>query len=206
MPIMDDAEFLLDQLEHKDRYLPTIEKMGEHRRCEWLSVRLLLKKMLGEEIEIAYLPSGKPYLTDSSYYISISHTKGYVAAIASQTRRVAIDIEQIATRVERVKERFMSEEEIANLSTTEPLIHLLLHWSAKESLFKLLDESKIEFKTQLHVRPFAPVLNKESSFEAYETRTERKGEFVINYIVIEQYVLTYVNTSLSTSSDFNSGK
>ena len=49
--------------------------VSERRKMEWLSVRVLLYAMLQEDKEIGYSPEGKPYLTDHSFFISISHTK-----------------------------------------------------------------------------------------------------------------------------------
>mgnify|MGYP000016543064 CR=1 FL=1 len=64
-------------------------------RLEWLAVRVLLYTLSGEEKEIAYHPSGKPYLADASASLSISHTKGYVAVVLGLPgREVGIDIEQ----------------------------------------------------------------------------------------------------------------
>ena len=190
--IGQDSESLLNQLTHKEWYVPFLEKMAEHRRCEWLSVRILLKKLIGTEKEIRYHSSGKPYLADNSYYISISHAKGYVAVILCKEKEVAIDIEQISPRVEKIRERFMNEKEEQNLSKENELIHLLLHWSAKESLFKILNEENVEFKTQLHINPFEPEINTLAEFTAYETRTAAQQKFVVNYMVTDDYVLTAI--------------
>ena len=54
---------------------------SERRKIEWLSVRVLLYFMLKEDKQIGYSSEGKPFLTDDSFFISISHTKGYVAVI-----------------------------------------------------------------------------------------------------------------------------
>ena len=68
---------LLAMLPHREAYLEGMQRFtAEHRRLEWLAVRVLLYTLLGEEKEIAYYPSGKPYLADGSASISISHTKG----------------------------------------------------------------------------------------------------------------------------------
>jgi 4'-phosphopantetheinyl transferase EntD len=183
---------LLALLEHKTQYIPALRKMSEHRKREWLSVRTLLKRLLGEEKEIAYTDFGKPYLADNSCHISISHTKDFVAVIWGKEKEVAIDIERISSRVENIRSRFMSEPEESNLSKENPVIHLLLHWSAKESLFKLLPENDIEFKSQLHIRPFEPVMNEWSVFTAYETRTEKRQSYTVCYIVTKEYVLTAI--------------
>jgi phosphopantetheinyl transferase len=197
--IRDDSESLLALLENKNLYLPAIEKMTEFRKQEWLSVRVLLKEMLGEEIEILYLSSGKPYLADHSLHIGISHTKcrgddkplGYVALILNKDEEVAIDIEQISPRVEKIQSRFTSEAEEKSLSKANKLKHLLLHWSAKESIFKILNISNVSFKNQLHIAPFEPVCGRWSSFTAHETCTENQNAFTINYYIHEDYVLTF---------------
>ena len=70
----ETTEQLLASLEHKDWYREKLAVFSEKRKHEWLSVRVLLKALCGEEKEIAYYSSGRPYLKDGSRYISISHT------------------------------------------------------------------------------------------------------------------------------------
>jgi phosphopantetheinyl transferase len=190
--IRQDSESLLSQLTHKELYLPFLEKMAEHRRQEWLSVRILVKELTGEEKEIRYQPSGKPYLVGQSHHISISHTKGFAAVSLHREKETAIDIERIAPRVKNIRSRFVNEEEEQALSKKRELVHLLLYWSAKESMFKILNETSVEFKTQLHIRPFEPVLYDWGSFQALETRTGNQNVFTVNYYVHEEFVLTYI--------------
>jgi phosphopantetheinyl transferase len=128
--ITKTPEALLSQLKRQEWYAPALARMSLPRQSEWLTVRVLLKNLLGEEKQILYTDSGKPYLADSSYFISISHTQGHVAVALDEKDPVAIDIEHISPRVERIRSRFMSEAEEENLSNTHPLLHLLLHWSA----------------------------------------------------------------------------
>ena len=69
-------------LPHQEVYREGMRRFtAAHRRLEWLAVRVLLYTLSGEEKEIAYHPSGKPYLADDSASLSISHTKGYVAVV-----------------------------------------------------------------------------------------------------------------------------
>jgi len=188
----EESESLLSRLSFKERYLPVIERMSENRKREWLSIRVLLKEMLGEEKEILYNSSGKPYLSDNSFHISISHTKGYAALIINKENEVAIDIEKIAPRVKNIWKRFVNEEEEKVLSQSNELIHLLLLWSAKEALYKQLGVENIDFKTELHICPFEPVIGEWSEFDAYETRTKKQNCFKITYFVHNDYVLTYI--------------
>ena len=192
VPLQEDSESLLSRLSFKDKYLPIIEKMTENRKREWLTIRVLIKELLGEEKEILYNSIGKPYLSDNSFYISISHTKGYAALILNKENEVAVDIEKITAKVENVRKRFVNDEEEKALSQTNEQIHLLLYWSAKESLFKRLGVENVDFKIHLHIRPFEPILREWSDFDAYETRTENQNCFKIKYLVCENYVLTYI--------------
>ncbi|MCL1934401.1 MAG: 4'-phosphopantetheinyl transferase superfamily protein [Candidatus Azobacteroides sp.] len=192
VPLSEDSESLLSRLFFKERYLPVIEQMTENRKREWLSIRVLLKELSGEEKEILYDSLGKPYLSDNSFHISISHTKGYAALILDKENEVAIDIEKISPKVENIRTRFVNEEEEKSLSQSNERIHLLLYWSAKESLFKRLGVENVDFKTHLHICPFEPILEEWSDFKAYETRTKYQNCFKINYFVHEDYVLTYI--------------
>ena len=192
VPLQEDSESLLSRLSFKDKYLPTIERMTENRKREWLTIRVLLKELLGTEKEILYNSLGKPYLSDNSFHISISHTKGYAALILNKENEVAIDIEKITSKVENIRKRFVNEEEEKALSQTNERIHLLLYWSAKESLFKRLCVENVDFKMHLHIQAFEPVLGEWGDFEAYETRTKYQHCFRIKYFVHEDYVLTYI--------------
>ena len=191
-PIRFSAEELSKLLNNKNWYTSVRERKSESRKQEWLSVRLLLKEILGEEKEIIYCESGKPKLKDQSYNLSISHTKGYIAIILNKNKYVGIDIERISNRVYNIRSRFLNKKEEAGISSLNELAHLLLHWSAKETLFKVLDENDIDFKTQLHIHPFEPILNKWAQFTASETRTEKAETFTIDYLVTKNYVLTAV--------------
>jgi len=182
---------LLNILHKKELYLPYLSQItSENRKKEWLTVRVLLKEILGEEKEILYTSTGKPYLADNSYQISISHTKGFVSIALHPELKIGIDIECISSRIQKVRSRFMNEKEEANLDKEQEDIHLLLHWSAKESIFKILDEENLDFKTSLHINSFNPVLNKLSIFSAYETKTEKQNTFSGYYFVNAGYVLT----------------
>ena len=104
---------------------------AEKRKQEWLAVRVLLKEMLGEEKEISYHPSGKPFLKDNSLHISFSHTNGYVAVALHPSAEVGVDIEQYGHRVQRVASRFIREDEKVSIASGDEIYGLLLHWSAK---------------------------------------------------------------------------
>lgn len=164
---------------------------SKKRQQEWLAIRVLLKELCGEEKEIMYHPSGKPYLKDGSACISFSHTHGYVAVALHPFAEVGVDIEQYGTRVQRVASRFIREDERVSVEAEDEVYVLLLHWSAKETMFKLMEEEAVDFIEHLRIVPFQP---KESGvFEAYEYRSGRDRKFFLHYDTHPDYVLTYAS-------------
>ena len=162
---------------------------AEKRKQEWLAVRVLLKEILGEEKEIVYHPSGKPFLKDNSVHISFSHTNGYVAGSLHLSSEVGVDIEQFGHRVQRVASRFIREDEKVSIASGDEIYGLLLHWSAKETMFKLMDDQAVDFIDHLHILPF--VLQEQGAFEACEYRSGKELHFLIHYDTHPDYVLTF---------------
>jgi 4'-phosphopantetheinyl transferase len=158
----------------------------EKRKSEFLAVRLLVKKLLGDAPIIAYLPNGKPYLTDSSHYISISHTKNYAAVCISAKHEIGIDIETISDKVQQVKERFMNEAELVHAQQCSEFI--LLSWVSKEAAYKKIGKEVVHFAASMELVPFTPhtsgVLELKVKLEVDKTYTfyyQQHTEFVLVY-------------------------
>ncbi|WP_321436758.1 4'-phosphopantetheinyl transferase superfamily protein [uncultured Bacteroides sp.] len=178
--LFSDPAQQLEQMQHLT---------AQCRRLEWLSVRALLKELCGEEKQIKYLSTGMPYLSDHSFHISISHTRGYVAVILSTQKKVGIDIEQYGERILKLRTKFMSKQEIETISADKEVYHLLLHWSAKETLFKIIGEEAVDFKEHLLISPFIP--EKKGTFNAYELRTAKQQKFLLHYQIHPDFVITW---------------
>ncbi len=176
-------------LDRREWYSEAVERYGKSRLHEWLAVRVLLKTLCGEEKEIAYHPSGRPYLKDDSYYISISHTRGYVAVALHPSREVGLDIEQYGTRVKKVSSRFIRPDEEPSVRNGDEIYTLLIHWSAKETLFKLMNTAEVDFIEHLHILPFTPT--ESGCFQAREYRTEELRTYEMHYLTHPDFVLTW---------------
>lgn len=163
---------------------------ADTRKREWLAVRVLLKALCGgEEKEIGYLPSGKPFLKDGSANISFSHTGGYVAVAMHPSSEVGVDIEKYDTRVQRVASRFIREDEKGSVEAGDEVYALLIHWSAKETMYKLMDTEAVDFLEHLHIQPFQP--QNSGIIKACEYRSEEGRKFLIHYDTHSDYVLTF---------------
>lgn len=161
---------------------------ADKRTREHTAVNALLTELCGEQKIIRHEESGKPYLEDGSFHISISHTKGYAAVILHPSREVGIDIEQYGTTVYRVREKFMQPEELEE-ADADDTFRLLLYWSAKETVYKVLGIEGVELKRHIRIFPFDR--EEEGEMNAVELKTGTRQEFPIKYIVHKDFVLTY---------------
>jgi phosphopantetheinyl transferase len=131
-----------------------------HKRLQHLAGRFLLKELFPafphELIQIA--DTRKPFLPDEAYHFSISHCGDFAAAIVSTKNRVGVDIELYAEKVERVKHKYLSEEEerVLRSSNAEydlPLIQILTSaWSIKETIFKWEGKGELDFKEHMQIK------------------------------------------------------
>ncbi|MDO5665606.1 MAG: 4'-phosphopantetheinyl transferase superfamily protein [Bacteroidia bacterium] len=188
--ITDNHQLLLEALPQNQQkaageYISDIR--SERRIIEWLTTRVLLFELLGEEKIIDNRLDGRPFLIDNSYKISISHTRDYVAILLHKHYTVGIDVETISERVIKLADKFISEEEY--IDSSQKVIHQLLHWSAKETMFKMMEESEIDFKEHLHVQAFTP--QEKGVFQAYESKTNEQKTFQIHYEILPNAVLTW---------------
>jgi phosphopantetheinyl transferase len=187
----DELYALLDTEKYDSQLLGM---KNEVRRAEWLAVRLLVKELFGSEAEVAYHPTGRPYLKNSTTHISISHTKGFAAVAYHHEAPVGMDIEYLSSRVERIALRFTTRDEASYIDRHDESVRQMYHlinWSAKETLYKLFDSpSMAEFKEVFHIAPYAlaecgtmnaTVCNAEKTLLAVSYRTF--PEFVCTWAV-----------------------
>lgn len=136
-----------------------IDARADKRRCEILATALLLRNLIGDDVELRHAPNGCPII--DSGYISISHTATHVAVALHATRMVGVDIETIGNRAVRVAPRFMSPEELAHLpqedssiidNTTPRTATIHITWSVKEAVYKVFPTA-IEFRRDIILSP-----------------------------------------------------
>jgi 4'-phosphopantetheinyl transferase EntD len=166
---------------------------SETRKKEYIAVRLLLRHLLGKEVQILYNRDGSPYLTDNEYFISISHTKGYAGVILSGESSPGIDIEYRSERALTLKKRFLNRKELYLMEmekSISPADFATVFWCAKETAFKSLKCENVDFIKHLGI--FALLMKKNSgTLLMRETRTDRKQSFAIDFEIADDRVLTW---------------
>ncbi len=131
-----------------------------NKRLQHLAGRYLLKELYSDFpydlVRIA--DTRKPFLANEAYHFSISHCGKYAIVIVSSNYRVGVDVELITHKVDKIKHKFLSEEEQLMLKNvpnvpfnifSEKL--LTAAWSIKESLFKWQGSSEVDFIKHLAI-------------------------------------------------------
>ena len=190
--IEENWEVLLQQLEYSDVYLPFLSRYkSASRKSEWLAVRVLLKELTGSEMSISYRNSGAPYLPDSALHISISHTKGFAAVLLSPDKPVGIDIEYCSERIHRIKSRFLSEDEFELLGVNPATDKLLVCWSAKETVYKMMGQNSADLQNDIQIIELHPSSPDCGIIMVKESMSSQSSIFQIEYIITPDFVVTH---------------
>ncbi|MDR2916736.1 MAG: 4'-phosphopantetheinyl transferase superfamily protein [Tannerella sp.] len=193
---------MLESFRNKEIYSHDVLKIqSDKRKQEWLAVRLLLKHLSGSETPISYHDNGAPFLCDSPYHISISHTVGYAAVILSKNPNPGIDIEYRSERAWKLRHKYMGkkEQEMFTLLCGDKQTGDEKHsgqttlatvcWCAKETAYKALRKTEVDFIEHLHVLPFT--LFEKGNFLLKETKTSKQEVFNIHYQITEDFIITW---------------
>ncbi len=189
---MDESpEQLFDLYPHLLPYRSSLDDKykNDGRKLEFLAIRALMyemlrvngasKGLLSHAGDFTHNGQGKPLFR--GYHVSISHTKGYAALILSKKSEVAVDIEYMSDRVERIASKFLRKDERA-----DSLDSKLVHWCAKETVFKLFSEENLLFE-EMRVKPFDTMSDWACDVENLKSvKTAR-----VDFELAMDFVLTY---------------
>lgn len=163
------------------------------RRLEWLAARQLVHQMSGRGERALFQKDehGKPYLEDSPFQISISHSHDKAAAIAAPDI-VGIDIQHWVPKIERLAKRFLNPSELEQLATDpgERLFQLHVLWGAKESLYKAYGRRQLDFCQHMAVGP-VDCKSREGKVRGQVSKEAYQQQFSIAYRSIGSYILVY---------------
>jgi len=155
--IEEGEEELLSGLQLKQHELDFLASLNNDKRLlQWLSTRLLLRKMLNtsDYIDVRMDEHGKPHLVNSAYSISLSHSYDYAAVIIGREKSVGVDIEQIKTKIHRIQHKFLSDPELEQPGVKDNTQALYVCWCVKEAVYKWYGKKGLEFRRDIHIQPF----------------------------------------------------
>jgi 4'-phosphopantetheinyl transferase len=188
--ITEDFFHLYDMLELTSVEIETLNSFKSYdRKLEWLSVRVLLAEMTGPEIKIFYNGNRKPFLTDRSYHISISHSNKLTSIILSKNHRVGIDLEFISNKISSLAGKFLTPGEEEAIVRKCHRYQVYIYWCAKETLYKICDKQNINFREDIIIDPFIPAKKGVLSGSVHTNAIEE--DFVMNYFKYQNYTIVW---------------
>jgi 4'-phosphopantetheinyl transferase len=185
---ISEDEALLSQEIHPYEQIAD-ELTNPHKRLEFAASRVLLKNLLAKwDLPFKGLTkdaAGKPYLSNSPFHISLSHSYPYVAAIIDQNKPVGIDLEQPKEKLLRIAARVLNQEELENAGID--IVKHCVIWCAKETLIKIYGKKHLVFASALAVEPFQ--LQKQGILTGRIIADDIKGLYQLDYRVYDNFVL-----------------
>ncbi len=161
------------------------QRKSEIHKKQFLAIRNILKELSIDDQDLVYEESGKPFIRDGQN-ISFSHSNIYVAVIISK-QIVGIDIETVSDRIFKIKNKFLETELKYPIEFNQET--LLVYWNIKESIFKSLRNSQIDFKQNIIVLPFS---QKDNSTKSWYINKEEVYSFDTYFKISKNYTLAYV--------------
>lgn len=182
--ITENQEEIINKASVLGIKLNTIPKTNsENRIKQWVATRLLVNQFFSD-VEIVYDEFGKPSLSNH-WNISISHSGEFVAIILNEKENCGIDIEKISSKVERIKHKFLNEDDLKIITTHE---HLTLFWGAKEALYKYYGKKEVLFIENLFIKDFT---DQKNSLKGVISMPDFKVEIKMEWEKIGDYLLVY---------------
>jgi phosphopantetheinyl transferase len=190
--ISESEEELYNMLQLDEKEQQHFQALSKARQKQWLGSRVLLRTLLQTEqpIELNIDEHRKPFLNNFPFEISISHANHMAAVIIYEGKKVGIDIEKISERILKIKNKFLSTEELKFISSTNELEQLHVCWGAKESLLKLYGKGSLPFIEGIKINAFE--YSKTGQVAASIAIPAYHANFNVQYLKHEDFMLTWV--------------
>lgn len=161
----------------------------ENRKIEKLLATHLSSLLCEGFVEIGYLSNGAPYILDSEFKLSITHTQGWVAVQISNVFQPGVDIEYKSDRVLRIAHKFISNSELAFISEVHRVDFYNLLWCSKEVLYKVAHLEGVDFIDNLAILPFE--LSQSGTLVGNSVFDSVKESYMLEYSISDDWYLVY---------------
>jgi len=184
-----------------------ISNLGLKRRDEYLFSRFYFRKWLSKvmgiaprEVPLKKRASGKLSLESKTHFISLSHSKNFLA-LSLGPREHGIDIEEISLRpkIKKIHQKCFGDKTPTHLNISE-IDHFFLRWSLLEAHAKCLEQSLLrlipyphdipklesDFEVSKEIRAWVSKLNPSLSFALVAKSTDEEKQLQPHFIRLEE--------------------
>ena len=196
IPELSDRVFL-----HPEEKLTLRSYKNELRKKQWLAARALVQLITQSSPMICYDEHGKPFFSNGVAHLSISHSGQFVAIILSRTILAGIDIEVPRDKILRVANRFLSPVEALNLHEPGYMNKLMIHWCAKEALFKMTGIPGLDLQNEIVISGFDYLCGTWGKCLGTILHRDRSTTFPVYFLVEAGFILAYTLTREYTENE-----
>ena len=123
---------------------------NQRRRNEHLAWRRIVRRELGNKVNIGYNDVGAPIVDTPNIYISIAHSAEMVA-VAIANERVGVDIEFAERDFSFAANRYMSD---AEQQLSDDIRWQAIVWCCKEACYKYLGAKGVDLRNDIVVKSY----------------------------------------------------
>ena len=153
-------------------------------KLQFLSVRAILLE-LGYSVDSLSYQDNRPILNDNKK-ISISHSNLFSCVIISDLK-VGIDVQKTDHKINTIAKKFIGYETL--YLDVDDFKRMTIIWNIKESIYKIANINRLDYKTHLLVVPFNLSDNFTYSWLIYKNLKERYASY---FFTIENYSFAYL--------------
>lgn len=153
---------------------------NDSRRREHLAWRRIVRNELGAKVVIDYNEVGAPIVDCPNTHISVAHGGGMVA-VAIAEEPIGVDIESLDRNYNRIKERYMTDEECALSSSDHWAARV---WAAKEAIYKLYGKREVELTGDITITAYNANTSKLTATVRQESNIVVETEIIDDSVVV----------------------
>lgn len=153
-------------------------------KLQFLSVRAILLE-LGYSVDSLSYQDNRPILNDNKK-ISISHSNLFSCVIISDLK-VGIDVQKTDHKINTIAKKFIGYETL--YLDVDDFKRMTIIWNIKESIYKIANINRLDYKTHLLVVPFNLCDNFTYAWLIYKNLKERYASY---FFTIENYSFAYL--------------
>lgn len=191
--ITENSDELVAKLQLKQQEINLFDSFkNETRKRTWLGSRVLVRELMGTSsyIDLQADEYNRPVIINFPHELSISHSYDFAAVVLSKNKCIGVDIEVVKDKIERIKNKFLTDVELDFMQGPDRIKQLYVCWCAKEALYKLYGKKALSFKDDMRIYPFE--YNVFGTIQAEISANKITRVFNLEYCEIENYMLSWV--------------
>ena len=176
---------LLRQLQATKQELVEIHNLKNiTRRKQNIAARLTLNHLSNKKEILYYSKYGKA-LCQSFKHISISHSNEYCMLVVS-ANEIGVDIQHKHDNIKKISTKFLNTSEKLRVNKTKSITELHFIWSAKEAIYKTLDNQPCSFKDNINITPIGINMKTTGCYKHsnHEIKYNLQCEIIDNYFIV----------------------